>query len=557
MSDKLTEVDARLVLDAERIRVDRERIALDARRLDLEERKHVEAPKRPDVLPGTAQDALAEFFRGHPGPQGPQGQRGESGERGPAGPVGPEGIPGVDGQDGERGEKGEKGDPGPQGDPGVDGRAGDVGPQGPPGPKGDPGLVWRGAWRPGEYAKGDAVAHQGSSWVARTAASTTPGVGAAGWDLLAQKGDNGQGGTRISGGGATSAALLAVTPSGGLESTNAQAALEELQGDVDLLVDAAHDPVTVSSPAGWLSLATQALTFALVSASDTVAGVVDLAAQTFTGVKTFLSAIVAAAGIQTASVFNTNGTGASDVGVKVGVTTAAGSVHASAKLWSVRAGIGGTETEYAYLSKTGFLHVDQKTTTSASAVTIDNGGAGENGFRLNWAGGGWLTLGGGSGARGYLSVVNRTLVLSSNNSAYDGSPEGILIANYSATSRVCSRVHGDSGQTAALMAWEKGSSDVAQLSALGRFDQSGTDGSGTAGAATIDKPTGKSAIANGATSVTITNSIVAAASRVMVTFHANPGAHWWVVPAAGSFTVHVASAVGADTPFSWEVSNIL
>lgn len=44
--------------------------------------------------------------------------------------------------------------------------------------------------------------------------------------------------------------------------------------------------VTVaSSPAGWLSIVGQALTFALVSASASVAGVVDLAAQTFLGAK--------------------------------------------------------------------------------------------------------------------------------------------------------------------------------------------------------------------------------------------------------------------------------
>lgn len=43
--------------------------------------------------------------------------------------------------------------------------------------------------------------------------------------------------------------------------------------------------VTVSSPTGWLTLVAQALTFALVSASQSVAGVVDLAAQTLAGAK--------------------------------------------------------------------------------------------------------------------------------------------------------------------------------------------------------------------------------------------------------------------------------
>lgn len=43
--------------------------------------------------------------------------------------------------------------------------------------------------------------------------------------------------------------------------------------------------VTVSSPAGWLSLAGQALTFALVAASNTASGVVTAVAQTIAGGK--------------------------------------------------------------------------------------------------------------------------------------------------------------------------------------------------------------------------------------------------------------------------------
>lgn len=80
-----------------------------------------------------------------------------------------------------------------------------------------------------------------------------------------------------------------------------------------------------------------------------VAAVVDAVlltgAQTVAGIKTFTSAIVASAGIQLASLWNTNGTGASDVCLKVGTTVADASVNGSAKLLTVCTGIGGTERE--------------------------------------------------------------------------------------------------------------------------------------------------------------------------------------------------------------------
>lgn len=113
--------------------------------------------------------------------------------------------------------------------------------------------------------------------------------------------------------------------------------------------------VTLSggNPTGWLSLAGQVLSLALVAASELVAGVVSLGAQTFAGAKTFTSAIIASAGVQLSALWNTNGTGASDVGVKVGVSTADGSANAAAKLLLVCTGIGGTEVEKFYVRKDG------------------------------------------------------------------------------------------------------------------------------------------------------------------------------------------------------------
>lgn len=89
-------------------------------------------------------------------------------------------------------------------------------------------------------------------------------------------------------------------------------------------------------------------------ASGTVAGIVSLVAQTFAGAKTFLAAIIASAGVQVGLLFNTNGTGASDVAVKVGSSVADGSVSAAAKLLSVRTGLnGGTEVQKFAVEKRG------------------------------------------------------------------------------------------------------------------------------------------------------------------------------------------------------------
>lgn len=90
-------------------------------------------------------------------------------------------------------------------------------------------------------------------------------------------------------------------------------------------------------------------------ADATTPGSLSVVAQVIAGVKTFTSAIVAAAGIQLAALWNTNGTGASDVCLKVGSSVADGSVDAAAKLLSVRTGIGATETESFYFLKGGYL----------------------------------------------------------------------------------------------------------------------------------------------------------------------------------------------------------
>ena len=109
-----------------------------------------------------------------------------------------------------------------------------------------------------------------------------------------------------------------------------------------------------------------------------------------------------------------------------------------------------------------------------------------------------------------------------------------------------------------LGSFRNGGVEKAAVSYLGGVDQSGTDGSATAGAQTISKPTGKGKIASGATTCVITNTLVAAGSIIQLTWEGDHGAaRSWVVPAAGSFTVTLSAAASANTVFNFEVKTIL
>lgn len=118
---------------------------------------------------------------GGTGGQGVAGPTGSTGAQGPVGPQGPQG------------------DVGSQGPTGVQGPAGPQGLQGPPGIDGPPGLVWKGAWSGAvSYEVHDAVAYQGTSWIA-VSPSTAIAPPSAEWAILASHGDQGptgpQGGT--------------------------------------------------------------------------------------------------------------------------------------------------------------------------------------------------------------------------------------------------------------------------------------------------------------------------------------------------------------------------
>lgn len=253
-------------------------------------------------------------------------------------------------------------------------------------------------------------------------------------------------------------------------------------------------------------------------ASGTVRGLVSLITQTFAGVKTFTSTLIASAGIQLGLLFNTNGTGASDVGVKVGTSTADGTVNAAAKLLSVRTGLnGGAEVESVYVTKTAIVFPS----ASNRYIYWDNGGG--NRWEIEARPG-----------AGFFRIGN-------NASAYFGLrlTDGFAMVGLG--------FDVDPGFAGA---------PVFRANGAGRCDQRGTN-SGTVGADTQNFPVGINTLASGATSVTITNSHMTTTSRVSVTFHADPGGRYWVTRAAGSFTVNVSAAPGANAPFSWEVSTLL
>ncbi|MGA8538535.1 MAG: DNRLRE domain-containing protein, partial [Terriglobales bacterium] len=139
---------------------------------------------------GATGPAGAQGLMGLQGPQGNAGPQGVAGAQGPAGPDGPAGTPGAVGSQGPAGPPGAQGIPGPNGPQGA---AGTAGAQGPP-------ISFRGTWvSEVPYAVGDAVAENGTSYIALIANSDTDPAtdvmnSIGNWAVLASKGDAGAAG---------------------------------------------------------------------------------------------------------------------------------------------------------------------------------------------------------------------------------------------------------------------------------------------------------------------------------------------------------------------------
>lgn len=306
--------------------------------------------------------------------------------------------------------------------------------------------------------------------------------------------------------------MSAMTPSGIPDATDATRGLMSAadKGKLDLYPanpdDLGGGVVEAVTDGNGLTLTTG--TLAMGAAGAAASGAVTTGAQTFAGAKTLSGAVlngittiaeavtslVRAAGAALV-LRSTAGALSTDVAVRVGTEVSDAGTHASAKLLQVGTGIGGTFVERLYATKTRLLGY---------------------GLDLQPSSGSWIGHFSFTGGIGYVVTVGGALVVGNGLSV--GSA---LYAN----------------------------------SSTGRIDQAGTDSSGTAGAATINKPIGKSAIASGASSVVIANNLVAAGDNVHVTWHGDHGqTRSWVTTAAGSFTVHLNAAASANTAFCWVVS---
>lgn len=153
-------------------------------------------------------------------------------------------------------------------------------------------------------------------------------------------------------------------------------------------------------------------------ASASVRGLVNLAAQTFAGLKTFRSG----AEVQTQTA------GASDKVLRVGTTVADGSVHRDTRLLSILTGMGGTEKEWVYVRRpTAYgdapVVVDVQGLTNTQHLYLQGAGAGIGGLAiLGGSNLGSLQLHAGqNGGPAYLAVINKGLHFSQNANGYDSS----------------------------------------------------------------------------------------------------------------------------------------
>lgn len=95
------------------------------------------------------------------------------------------------------------------------------------------------------------------------------------------------------------------------------------------------------------------------------------------------------------------------------------------------------------------------------------------------------------------------------------------------------------------------------ITTAGKISLNATDASGTPGAATINNPSGQVAVALGASSVVVTNSLVTTSSVVWATLQdvTDNIQIKGVVPAAGSFTIHLTGTTSAARKVGFVVFN--
>ena len=105
---------------------------------------------------------------------------------------------------------------------------------------------------------------------------------------------------------------------------------------------------------------------------------------------------------------------------------------------------------------------------------------------------------------------------------------------------------------------ENASTDSSRIGASGIYSTTGTDASGTPGAATINKPAGQVSVDDTAASVVVTNSLVTTASIILPVLQFVDATCTQIlscVPAAGSFTITMNAACTAHTKIGFVVHN--
>lgn len=239
------------------------------------------------------------------------------------------------------------------------------------------------------------------------------------------------------------------------------------------------------------------------------------------------------AAFSTVEVAGGNGTGASDVGVKVGVSTADASVNATAKIASFRTGIGGTEVEKLYVDKNGTMFGGG----GVSSFLLGPTQVAFTGPALNAYVTGTALLG--SVAGGSATDVSTRVGTGRTDASTDPSATLLDIATNVLSAPV----------------------SKAKFVGSGRLDQKGNDRASTIGNDTQNNPSGINTIASGATSVTILNSLVPDPAtkkiRLNLTWRGDPGSRWWWTQTTGAITINLSSPAPANVSCDWELAGLL
>lgn len=195
-------------------------------------------------------DTLLNTMRGPQGEKGEKGDKGDKGDKGESGKNGKDGKAGKDGADGLDGKDGEMGPQGPEGPQGQEGPQGKVGPKGDTGRDVDIDKVTKDIHKKFEplleqelnktYDK--ITRHVGSKTYS---ANEIQGLA----EFIAENG-----------GGSSTAADVSFTPAGTIAATDVQAALEELDADIQGLSAGAGISRTVVVTSGSITVGSAAAT---------------------------------------------------------------------------------------------------------------------------------------------------------------------------------------------------------------------------------------------------------------------------------------------------------